>query len=231
MFCFFFVWLFAKSNVNKRSDAHRLSISSDEIVIITDQHVSGAAQMMLTTTQRSGLTNIALPEVIVREKWSNIISFLDDKRPKIVHLVCRGGSSRLMIDDDVVDGKMLGEIFGASDSSATCLLVMASHSDALFNKYMPEGKLKNIDHLVLREGKLDDKEFQQFSAGFYSALLHDQLTIASSIRRGFERIDKTIPLSSRSRVGNTVDLARFRYYANGVERSIEEIQIEKAQSR
>merc|ERR1712146_315144 len=100
--------------------------------------------------------------------------------------------SELLIGDGV-DGDMIGN----AESSAICLLVMACHSYNLL-KHIPEEKLKNIEHLVLCKGKLSDKESQQFSAGFYCALLHEQLTIASSIRKGFERIGMTIKKGDRT---------------------------------
>ena len=173
-----------------------------------------------------------MPQVLFLEEWPDIIGTMKNKKPKIVHFVSHGleGSdhplakeaSLLMIGDGV-DGNMLGNLFGNSESPVVCLLVMACHSHNLL-KHMPEDKLTNIDHLIVCEGELSDEESQEFSAGFYSALFHEQMSIASSIRIGVERIGMTVGKAKRS--------VTFHYYANGVKcDDIEQILIEKAESK
>ena len=213
----------------------QIAASNNEIVVVAAHPKSETpadVQKIWATTQKAltqlvGASKIDLPQVLFLEEWPDIIGTMKNKKPKIVHFVSHGleGSdhplakeaSLLMIGDGV-DGNMLGNLFGNSESPVVCLLVMACHSHNLL-KHMPEDKLTNIDHLVLCEGKLSDEESQQFSAGFYSALLHDELTIASSIRKGFERIGMTIGKAKR-----TVQLI---YYSNGSKVDFESIELKK----
>ena len=94
------------------------------------------------------------------------------------------------------------------DVSCECVIVLACYSnDLLLN--MPDDKLKNIKHLVLCEGQLadSDKEAEEFSAGFYCALLEQHKDIRESICAGFKRVEKNV--NNRS--------VQFHYYANGDE--------------
>ena len=182
-------------------------------------------------TQLVGRGKIALPQVDFLDDWPNIIATMKNKKPKIVHFVSHGleGSDHplakkapLLMIGDGADGNMLGNLLGKSESSVVCVFVMACYSQNLL-EHMPEDKRKNIDHLVLCEGELSDEEAQQFSAGFYSALLNDKLTIASSIRQGIERISEATQKVNRS--------VTFHYYARGVRCAIDKIPIRKAKSR
>ena len=176
----------------------------------------------------AGDTNVELPRLKFLKKSSTIASFVNGNT-RIFHFISHGSKGsesplartdpELLIGDGV-DGDMIGNVFGNSESSAICLLVMACHSYNLL-KHIPEEKLKNIEHLVLCKGKLSDKESQQFSAGFYCALLHEQLTIASSIRKGFERIGETIKQGERT-VG-----FELIYYSKGLEVDFESIESKK----
>ena len=134
--------------------------------------------------------------------------------------------AKLWIDNktnEFADGKKLVNTLEGYDCAFVTVCYSYNMIETMLEKDKPE-----IKHLIVCEGHLSDDELTQVAVAFHSALLYQQLTIASAFRVASEFLEQTIAPQRNATIATENDPVKLHYFQNGVKKQINEIEFEKA---